>query len=78
MKTGVKAINLDAGFAYNKAKGNKYGAVAMGMKHKITGKLLQATSDKPDLNRKMLILNKSFVEVNKTLGGSSKKNKNNK
>ncbi|MFT4106675.1 MAG: hypothetical protein QM657_13030 [Lacrimispora sp.] len=50
----------------------------MGMKNKITGKLFQATSDKADLNRQLLILNKSFVEVNKTLGGSSKKNKNNK
>ncbi len=75
-ETGAKVLNLDAGFAYNKKKGN--GAAFMGMKNKITGKLSQATSGKAELNRQMLILNKSFTEVNKALGGSLKKNKNNK
>lgn len=50
----------------------------MGMKDKVTGKLLQATSDKTDLNKKMLAWNKSFVDVNKTLGGNTQKNKKNK
>lgn len=50
----------------------------MNMKDKVTNKLLQATSDKTDLNKKLLVLNKSFVEVNKTLGGNFKKNNNNK
>nr|WP_288828278.1 hypothetical protein [uncultured Clostridium sp.] len=50
----------------------------MGMKDKVTNKLLQATSDKTELNKKMLAWNKSFVEVNKTLGGNLKKNTNNK
>lgn len=50
----------------------------MNMKDKVTNKLLQATSDKTDLNKKLLVLNKSFVEVNKTLGGNLKKNNNNK
>lgn len=50
----------------------------MNMKDKVTHKLLQATSDKTDLNKKMLAWNKSFVEVNKTLGGNVKKNTNNK
>ncbi|SET80421.1 hypothetical protein SAMN05443270_1496 [Lacrimispora sphenoides] len=50
----------------------------MGMKDKVTSKLLQATSDKTELNKKMLSWNKSFVEVNKTLGGNVQKNKNNK
>lgn len=50
----------------------------MGMKGKVTNKLLQATSDKTDLNRKLLALNKSFVEVNKALEGNIQKNKKNK
>lgn len=50
----------------------------MGMKDKVTSKLLQATSDKTDLNKKMLSWNKSFVEVNKTLGTNTDKNKKNK
>ncbi|MDK2967900.1 MAG: hypothetical protein PWP53_3512 [Lacrimispora sp.] len=52
--------------------------ITMGMKEKVTNKLLQATSDKTELNKKMLTWNKSFVEVNKTLGGNVKKNTNNK
>lgn len=50
----------------------------MGMKDKIAVKLLQATSDKTELNRKILVLKKSFVEVNKTLGENTRKNKKNK
>ena len=50
----------------------------MGMKDKVTNKLLQATSDKTELNKKMLAWNKSFVEVNKTLGENNKKSTNNK
>jgi hypothetical protein len=50
----------------------------MGMKDKVTNKLLQATSDKTDLNKKLLTFNKSFVDVNKTLGANSGKNKKNK
>ncbi|WP_313151926.1 hypothetical protein [Lacrimispora sp.] len=69
--------NRDAGFAYNKEKADA-GAAVMGMKDKVTSKLLQATSDKTELNKKMLTWNKSFVEVNKTLGGNAQKNKNNK
>ena len=45
----------------------------MGMKDKVTVKLLQATSDKTELNKKALQWKKSFVEVNKTLGTSSPK-----
>ena len=48
----------------------------MGMKDKVTNKLLQATSDKTELNKKMLAWNKSFVEVNKTLGGNINNLKN--
>lgn len=50
----------------------------MGMKGKVTSKLLQATSDKTELNKKLLSLNKSFVEVNKTLGENIQKNKKSK
>lgn len=50
----------------------------MGMKDKVTSKLLQTTSDKTQLNKRMLGWNNSFVEVNKTLGGNAQKNKNNK
>jgi hypothetical protein len=50
----------------------------MGMKDKVTSKLLQATSDKAELNKKMLTWNKSFVEVNKTLGVNAPKYKKNK
>lgn len=50
----------------------------MGMKDKVTSKLLQATSDKTELNRKLLSWNKSFVEVNKTIGENIQKNKKNK
>ena len=69
--------NQEAGLAYNIAKGEA-GERTMGMKDKVTNKLLQATSDKTELNKKMLAWNKSFVEVNKTLGGNFKKNTNNK
>ena len=69
--------NQEAGFAYNKAKGEA-GERTMGMKDKVTNKLLQATSDKTELNKKMLAWNKSFVEVNKTLGGNINKSTNNK
>ena len=37
------------------------GAVHMGMKDKVTVKLLQATSDKTELNKKALQWKKSFV-----------------
>lgn len=50
----------------------------MGMKNKVTSKLLQATSDKTELNKKMLTWNKSFGEVNKKLGGNVQKNNKNK
>jgi hypothetical protein len=50
----------------------------MGMKDKVTNKLLQATSDKTDFNKKLLTFNKSFVDVNKTLGENSGKNKKSK
>lgn len=50
----------------------------MGIKDKVTGKLLQATSDKTELNKKMLIWRKSFGDVNKILGGNIQKNKKNK
>ena len=50
----------------------------MGIKGKVTSKLLQATSDKAELNRKLLTWNKSFVEVNKILGENIQKNKKNK
>jgi len=50
----------------------------MGVKDKVTSKLLQATSDKTEMNRRLLTWNKSFTEVNKTLGGNLQKNKNNK
>ena len=49
----------------------------MGMKDKVTVKLLQATSDKTELNKKALQWKKSFVEVNKILGTSSPKKKKN-
>lgn len=54
------------------------GVIIMSMKNKITNKLLQATSDKTDLNRRMLSINKSFVEINKTLGENTQKYKKNK
>lgn len=41
-------------------------------------KLLQATSDKTEINKKALQWKKSFVEVNKILGTSSPKKKKNK
>lgn len=69
--------NHNAGFAYNKTK-SVVGAAVMGMKDKVTSKLLQATSDKTELNKKMLTWNKSFVDVNKTLSGNIQKNKKNK
>lgn len=43
----------------------------MGMKEKVTGKLLQATSDKTEFNKKALLWKKSFVEVHKVIGGVS-------
>lgn len=54
------------------------GAAPMGMKDKVTVKLLQATSDKTELNKKALLWKKSFVEVNKILGSSNAKKKKNK
>lgn len=50
----------------------------MGMKQKVTGKLMQATSDKTELNKKALQWKKSFVEVNKVLGGVSASKKKSK
>lgn len=50
----------------------------MGMKDKMTVKLLQATSDKTELNKKALLWKKSFVEVNKILAGTTPKKKKNK
>jgi hypothetical protein len=50
----------------------------MGIKQKVAGKLMQATCDKAELNRKMLIWRRSFVEVNKILGGNIQKRKKNK
>jgi hypothetical protein len=50
----------------------------MAIKDKVTSKLLQVTSDKTELNKKMLTWNKSFVEVKKMLGGNAQKNKKNK
>lgn len=47
----------------------------MGMKQNITSKMLQATSDKTELNRQALKWKKSFVEVNKILGKGGKKKK---
>ena len=38
----------------------------------ITKKLMQATSDKTDLNKQALRLSRSFKEVNKVLGTGSK------
>lgn len=53
------------------------GAALMGMKDKVTVKLLQATSDKTELNKKALQWKKSFVEVNKILAGTTPKKKKN-
>lgn len=45
----------------------------------ITKKLLQATSDKTDLNKQALRLSRSFKEVNKIIGpGKEKKKKGDK
>lgn len=44
----------------------------------ITKKLLQATSDKTDLNKQALRLSRSFKEVNKLIGQSSKAKKKDK
>lgn len=46
----------------------------MAMKDKMVKKLLQATSDKTQLNRQALRFKKSFGEVSKALGNGSKKN----
>lgn len=70
-------LNPNADFAYNIQKADA-GVADMGMKDKVTGKLLQATSDKAELNKKMLAWNKSFVEVNKILAEKIQKNKKNK
>lgn len=47
----------------------------MGMKDNINKKLLIATSDKTELNKKVLKWRKSFLEVDKILSGSKKKEK---
>ena len=44
----------------------------------ITKKLLQATSDKTDLNKQALRLSRSFKEVNKIIGPGSKAKKKKK
>lgn len=44
----------------------------------ITRKLLQATSDKADLNKQALRFSRSFTEVSKILGPGSGKNKKDK
>ena len=44
----------------------------------ITKKLLQATSDKTDLNKQALRFNRSFKEVGKLLGSGSAKAKKDK
>ena len=44
----------------------------------ITKKLLQATSDKTDLNKQALRLSRSFQEVNKIIGPGSKAKKKEK
>ena len=49
----------------------------MEMKDSITAKLSQATCDKIEWNRKVLILRRGFVEANKALGEKTgKKGKN--
>lgn len=45
----------------------------MDMRTRLTSKLLQATSDKTDLNKRALQWKKSFAEVDKVLSGSKKK-----
>lgn len=45
----------------------------MALPPSITRKLMQATSDKTDLNKKALRLSRSFQEVNKLLGSGGKK-----
>ncbi|MCC8025035.1 MAG: hypothetical protein LIP16_07005 [Clostridium sp.] len=45
----------------------------MALPPSITRKLLQATSDKTDLNKKALRLSRSFQEVNKLIGPGVKK-----
>lgn len=45
----------------------------MAMKDKMVKKLLQATSDKTELNKKALVFKKSFGEVSKALGSGKKK-----
>ena len=54
------------------------GIFFMGMKEKMTTRMLQATSDKTELNKKALMWKKSFVEVNKILAGTPQKKKKNK
>lgn len=44
----------------------------------ITRKLLQATSDKADLNRQALRFSRSFKEVSKVLGPGGKEKKDKK
>ena len=45
------------------------------MKEKMVSKLLQATSDKTELNKKALKFKKYFTEVNQALGSGNKKKK---
>lgn len=45
----------------------------MDMRTRLTSKLLQATSDKTELNKRALQWKKSFAEVDKVLSGSKKK-----
>jgi hypothetical protein len=49
----------------------------MGMRDRMTSKLLQATSDKSEMNKKMISWKKSFGEVNKVIGNSSAPKKKN-
>ena len=53
-------------------------ADSMALPPGITKKLLQATSDKTDLNKQALRFNRSFKEVGKLLGSGSAKAKKDK
>ncbi|MBS6955225.1 MAG: hypothetical protein KH230_18555 [Enterocloster asparagiformis] len=45
----------------------------MALPEKMTRSLLRATSDKTDLNKKVLRLHRSFKEVDKIINGKTKK-----
>ncbi len=47
----------------------------MAMQETLVKKLQQATCDKPDLNRRILKLQKAFKEVEKTLSGADQPRK---